>query len=219
MLRVRRISLLLAVAALALPPAALAAQGEPQKQHTAADTARARAMVLRLRDLPGSGWKGKRDTSPNDSTRCAGFEPNLSDLVETGQADSLEFSHPAGAFVGSSATLFRSVADANAAFDRVVRPGLARCLRAVVAGTADRTTKVAVLSSARVAHPRRGDESRAYRLRARLTAGGRSFPLVLDIVAVRRGRADALVLAANLGRPLRGLATLSALVAARMAQQ
>jgi hypothetical protein len=190
-----------AVAAVLAAPAAFAAQGEPQEKHTAADNAKARSIVLKLRDLPGTGWTAEKDTSPDDDPlRCAGFNPDLSDLVETGDAESPNFDHKAsGSFVSSTGSLFRSEVDANQGFDRVVKPGLIRCLQRVLEGESTAAAKIAVKRAGVFAFPKVGDESRAYRVQATVTASGQTVPVVLDIVLFRSGRADVAFLALGIG--------------------
>jgi hypothetical protein len=179
-------------------PAALAADGDAKEAHTAADQARARSVLLKATDLPGSGWKGEPDKSGDQRLRCASFNPDLSDLTETGDAESPTFTHSSGAITTSSANVYRTVAEANAAYDRVVRPGMLRCVTSVLQKSGS-GTKVRVVSSGATAHPRRGDESRAFRIAVRLTTGGQTVPVVFDIVLVRKSRIDLAFMAARVG--------------------
>lgn len=206
--------LLLAAAA----PAALAGPGDARKAHTTADQARARAVVLGAGDLPGTGWKGERDT--NDSRlRCASFDPDLSDLTETGDADSPTFTRSSGTIVASSATVYATEAQANAAYDRVVKPGMLGCVSSVLERSGDKTTTIDVVSSGTLAHPRRGDESHAYRISARLRTGGQTIPFAFDIVLVRRARIDLVFMAGGVGEavPAAVEARLTALLDRRLA--
>src|SRR5690348_12678169 len=104
---------LLAVAAGALLPipTAVAAKGDPQKAHTPADMAKARSIAIRRADLPAGTWKAEKSSSDDSSLRCPGFEPDMSDLVETGTADSPDFTNEqTGAYISSTAGIFKSTA-------------------------------------------------------------------------------------------------------------
>src|SRR5574340_529267 len=75
--------------ALAASTVALGAGGEPQRRITAADQARARAMLLRKPDFP-AGVTVTRQASGTLSFACAALDE--SDLTLTGEADSPSFS-------------------------------------------------------------------------------------------------------------------------------
>jgi hypothetical protein len=195
---------LLAVAAAAALAAtgALAASGEPREALTRADMAKARSIVLALRDLPGTGWKAERNTgSDDDPFRCPGFEPDLADLVKTGEAESPNFSQPSGTFVSSMATLFRTTAQADRGFDRVVKPGLTRCLARILESESGGNVKLRVVSTTQVGHPRVGAELRAMRVRVLVTAAGQDVPVVLDLVLFRVARANIAFMAVGIGAP------------------
>jgi hypothetical protein len=194
--------LALVVAAAVAAAGALAASGEPREALTRADMAKARSIVLTPRDLPGMGWKVERDTGPDeDPLRCPSFQPDLADLVKTGEAESPNFTQASGTFVSSTATLFRTASQADAGFDRVVKPGLTRCLTRILERESSASVKLRVVSTAQVSHPRAGDELRAMRVRVRVTAGGQSVPVVLDLVLLRVGRANMAFIAVGIGAP------------------
>ena len=116
-----------AVVAAVLVPAALAGGGEPQKRLTKADQAKARAIGLHRSDFP-AGWVGKPNTNTSqDTPRCSTYNPDQSDLVETGDVDSPDFARADGSFASSSVGIFKTTKMAKTGYARVARPQLASC--------------------------------------------------------------------------------------------
>src|SRR5260221_61154 len=143
---------------------ALAAKGDPQKHHTAADMSRARSVVLRPGDLP-AGWKSApANSGSSGNLSCKGFDPDESDLTETGKADSPDFSKGL-AFISSSAALYRTAAQAQASWNRVVKPGLLTCLKSLFEqGASSSTTTTKVLGEGLLAFPKLAPRSAAFRI-------------------------------------------------------
>jgi hypothetical protein len=142
-----------------------------------ADRARARAATLRLGDLP-SGWFAAPLLTPIDL--CPRFAPNLSSLTATGEAWSALLGAPdlsAAAF--SSSAVYATEADARTAFAR-------QAVRAVADCVADdaRRSGASILSSGRLAFPRLGAQTRAFRV----VASNQDETAALDLVFFRRGR-------------------------------
>jgi hypothetical protein len=193
---------LLAVAG-ALAGAARGDFGDPKKQHTPADMALARTIVPKLSDLP-AGWKAARsnDSSNDSSFTCAGFRPNLSDLVETGYAETPDLSMGQSNLVSGFAAVFRTGPQAAAAYGRVIKPALARCLRILFQKESTKTLKVRVLSvkQSRVANV--ASRADAYRISARFTGSGVSLLAHLDFVFLQRGRGVAGVLVLRFPQPV-----------------
>ena len=76
-------------------------QGDPQKRHNPADQAWAQAIRIQRTDLGAGDWRVEPPTGGSGVPRgCK--DPNLSDLVETGEAEDPDFSRK-GSFVGSGA--------------------------------------------------------------------------------------------------------------------
>jgi hypothetical protein len=181
------------VAAAVLAGTARGDFGDPKKQHTPAGMALARAILPKLSDLP-PGWKAKRSTdnsTSDNSFSCAGFKPNLSDLVETGYAESPDLSMGDQNLVSGFAAVFRTDTDAARAYARVIRPALARCLRTLFEKESTKALKVKVLSvrQARVANVK--SHADAFRIVARFSGSGLSFPAHIEFVFFRSGRAVA----------------------------
>ena len=218
---IRRVSRLLCAAVVAVVvavPAALAANGDPQKKLTKADQAKARAISLRQSDFP-AGWVGKPNTNTSQGNpRCSSYNPDQSDLIETGDVDSPDFSRPEGSFVSSSVGIFKTRKMAQTGYARVAKPQLPKCFAELFTkGLAP--AKVQVLQVGPLAFRQLGDRSNAYRLRADVTVQGTTVPATIDIVLFNRGRADVAMIFAGLFRPLPASfeQSLAAKVAARAA--
>ena len=207
-----RVALVLLLAGF-LAGTALAAQGDPIERHTAADMARARAVVLRPADL-GSGWQGQKPSGGDEQLHCRAFRIDESDLVETGDANSQVFTL-ATFVVSSSASVYRTPAMAAASWRRAVRPGLAACL----AEDAERTLSAPNLrltrrSAARIAYGNVATQTAAYHLVFSATDGTNVVPLHADVVYIRGGRTLAGIVTVSFVKPfpasvLRRLAVLT----------
>jgi hypothetical protein len=217
---VRRLLLLVLLLGLASAPA-LAGPYDPQRQFTAADTARARSVALRAADLPGRGWRGSPSAPGGGQFTCAGFRPDQSDLVQTGRAESRDFERADGLFASSVTGIFRTAAMAASSFDRVAAPGLLRCLTTVFSEAISQTPGATVTdpSALRSNVPRVAPRTRAYRLGLTIQADGRSVPARIDVVLLGSGRVNTAVLAIGIGKPFppQALVALSRRVSARMA--
>lgn len=212
----RRMALLGGLAALAcLAVAATAAGGEPKKQLTKADQQRARSILIGQPDL-ADGFRREPDT-PDGEVDCAAADE--SDLVVTGEADARYTLQRRDFFVqvASAATLYRSVRHAAASWRRSTsRPGFA-CLRRELAETLAEDG-LRIVSMRRVGIAAVGARTFA----ARIVVAGEGLPerLHLDLVALWRGRAQAVVMLVAAGVPVpdRERVNFSRLVAGRMAK-
>lgn len=124
-----RLCLLVCMLLLALVAAttAVAGRGDPQEKLTAADNARARAIVLRIGDVPG--FKATPANPRDDTFYCRAVDE--SDLVLTGKAVSPDFSAPPLAGMGSHANVYESIADARASWRRVTSAAGRACMRRI----------------------------------------------------------------------------------------
>ena len=126
---------LLALAGVALVVAATAAAAspnDPKKVIIPAVQAKARAMNLRLSDLPAAmGFKAKPASADSSDPRCSYYNPDQSDLTENGDAKSPELTLASGSFISSSASIFKTATQGRTAYTRVVQPKLPNCLAEV----------------------------------------------------------------------------------------
>jgi hypothetical protein len=201
---IRAVRIVAAVAALAaavVVPAAVGSDGEPQKRLTKADQAKARAIVLRRSDFP-AGWVGKPKTNTSqDDPRCSNYNPDQSDLIETGEVDSPDFTRADGSFVSSSVGVFKTMAMAKTGYARVARPQLASCFGELFTKGAA-PAKVELLHVGAMPFRRLGDRSNAYRLTANVTLQGTTIPVAIDIVTFNHGRVDAAMIFLGIRSPL-----------------
>jgi hypothetical protein len=200
-LGVRRASLIVVLAGIVVP-VALAGTGKPQQRHTKADMTLARAAALRASDFP-AGWKATR-TSGNDQSnpRCSTYNPDQSDLVETGRYDSPDFGQAGGSFISSSTGVFRTVRMARKGYARVAVPALPACFGALFKKGITKPNSATILSAGPTPFPRVGDRSNAYRVTASVTVGTTKLPVTIDLLLLNRGRIDVAMIFLGIGRPL-----------------
>jgi hypothetical protein len=197
---VRRLVLAAALAAVVVP-VALAAPGDPQKKLTKADQAHARTVSLKLSDF-GRGWSQEAPSKDNESKpRCSSYNPDQSDLIETGEYDSPNFSVPPGSFVSSSVGVFKTAAMARTGYGRVAVPALPRCFGELFRKGITKPQSATILFAGPLAFPRYGDRSNGYRIRASVKVGTATVPATIDIVLLNRGRIDVAVIFAGIQQP------------------
>jgi hypothetical protein len=202
--------------ALACAGVAFAANGQPRKQHTAADMAKARSVVLRAADF-GAGWKSSPSSPDSGTPRCKGFAPDESDLVETGSADSPEFEKGLR-YVSSSAAVFKTAAQAQASWNRVVKPGLLDCLGSLFdKGASGSSVTIKVVGKSTLAFPRLAPRAAAYRLSFAAKSQGLTLRGAVDLILLGKGRIDALMISVAFGTPpLADERRLAGLIAGRL---
>ena len=188
------------VAALALVGVAAAATAkEPKKDIIPAVQAKAKAMNLKLSDLPAAaGFKAKPANPDTGTPKCSFYNPDQSDLTENGDAKSPEFTLPSSSFVASSVSIFKTASQGRTAYSRVVQPKLPLCLAELFKKGAA-PTKVTVVSAKQRAFPKLAERSIAYRVHASFKSNGRAFQVYFDIVAMNRAKVDAVIFFFGLG--------------------
>jgi hypothetical protein len=188
----RRLLLAFAVLALVASGTAVADHLDPQKRFTAADQARARAMLLKRSDLPG--FRG---------TRVGGEDPHIdcpravseADLTLTGEAEGLQFSQGT-ASVNSGSQIYESVADATASWRRGTSAAGTRCLTGLLSREFAKQG-IRLVSFRKVAFPRVAQRTAAYRITLALRTAQGDVPLYGDVVVLAHSRALAQVFAAS----------------------
>jgi hypothetical protein len=189
--------------------AALAGRGDPQEKLTAADNARARSMVLRKDDL-GRDYRSYPWGLPESRSYCRAVD--VSDLTLTGKALSQSF-HRGFVVIVSYASIYASLADANAAWRRATSPAGEQCMREGFR-RAQRSRGGRVISFGRSDPPPFAQRSIAFRL-VWAKRGTRHFA---DIVVLQQSRAIASISFGSPSAPVpkATVTRLSRLVAARM---
>ncbi len=185
--------------------AGTALAGDPQQKHTAADMAKARSIGFVRSDFP-AGWTAKPSTPTTgaDSSTCKDFDPDQSDLVETGKVDSAEFTAPDGVSqVASSVGIFRTLAQAKTSWSRVVRPTMLRCFSDLITQISPKDSTVAELAKGTLAFPKVAARTAAYRLVLSVTAKGAttSVNLYVDLVLLGAGRVNVATIMFSVTKP------------------
>jgi hypothetical protein len=189
------------------------ATGDPIERHTAADMAKARAILITRSDL-GAGWA--RDPSPSPDEDCKAFSPDESSLVETGEADAL-FERATSA-VGSDVVIYRTEAMARHSWTIGAKLPLVDCFVEGLRTELPPNVRLTVLRRAKVRFEQVAPRTAAFYLAVRTTGPNGSFVIHLDVVALGRGRAIAAL--ATIGLDSRAPVTerlrLARLIARRM---
>ena len=184
-----------------------------------ADVRLAKLATVQLSDL-SSGWKAVRaPASDEQAPDCPGYRPDFSRFTITGQADSAFESQRGAISIFSSTEVYETKEDANGDFALSTLPPVARCLGILVlretpSGTNGFTVKV--LSSRRVAAPRYGDRSAAYRIVTELAQGGRAIKVYLDVAVILRGRSIGGIFFTGVQQPVSDQRRIVARVATRL---
>jgi hypothetical protein len=185
--------------ALVLPAAAGAASDPraPRQIHTAADTKRANAIVLRRTDL-AAGWKLDPPAKPNPPCTAG---PDESGLVQTAKVDP-SFTWKDGVTnVGSEVDIFRNAAQALRDWRASTAALLQACLLQSARAGVGKAVNVRIVSTQTLAAPKGAERSLHYRfvvaLKTKNTAN-----LVIDIVALGRGAVTVVLHTLTVSSPL-----------------
>jgi len=162
-----------------------AEHGDPRKQISRADQARARSMLLQRADLT-AGFKATRSSSNEPHLYCKALDE--SDLTVTGDAESPDFERGV-VFISSAASVYRSTADANASWQRGTSAAGERCSRDLLRREFAKDG-IKLVSMRRVAFPRVSSQTAAYRIVLSTEVQGTAVPVVLDLVVLMHSRAQ-----------------------------
>lgn len=193
LLGVGALALVLATAALATGPR------DPKKVIIPAVQARAKAINVRLADLPKAGWKAKPSGPDTGNPRCSYYNPDQSDLTENGSADSPEFTLPSGSFVSSSTSIFKTAAQGRTAYARVVQPKLPKCLAEIFRKGTNQAQNVVIVSAGTKPFTKLAERSIAYAIVADFKTSSAKVRVYLDVVLMNRGKVDTVVFFAGIG--------------------
>ena len=197
---IRRCLLFAAAAGLVLAAAASASQGDPKKVIIPAVQAKAKAINVRLSDLPKAGWVVKPASSGGSAPRCSYYEPDQSDLTENGDADSPEFTLSSGSFVSSTTGIFKTAAQGRTGYSRVIQPELPKCLAEIFKKGTGQPAKVTIVSAAAMQFPQLAERTNAYRIVADFKASAtQTVRVYLDVVTMNRGKVDVAIFFTGIG--------------------
>jgi hypothetical protein len=190
------VPVLLALALLAAAGAG-ADSGLPRQRHTVADMRRATALALQRGDL-AAGWTKDKPAKPEPPCTAG---PDESKLIETAKIDP-SFTWTDGVTnIGSEVDLFRSAAEANVDWKASTLELMGVCLLQSARHGAAKNVKVRLLSTQALAAPRSAERGLHYRFVFSLRAT-RTAQLVVDVVALGRGRATVVLHTLSVATPL-----------------
>lgn len=203
----RRFALIaFALAALAGASAALASDPrEPQHRFNAVDQAWAHRIIVSHADLGPGDWRVQQLDSQGDAGAPSDCKnPNLSDLVLTGQAKNPDFGRE-DSFEDSDGEVWATEHDAIQSWKRVKAYPFARCFRVAMEQQFAQGSgiKFSIVSSGPLAIGKLAPRQFTYGLKFRMIVGARKIDGRIDIYFFSRGRADGSVMVASLGQPAR----------------
>ena len=133
---------------------------------------------------------------------CSGFDPDLSDLVQTGGAQSPVFAQGLGSTVFSTATVYANARMGAASWKRVMRPILARCLTSLlVEGGSTRGLDIRTVSSGTLGFPHVAPRTAAFRIVVDVASLGLTVRVTIDLIALGRDRAESDLFAVSIENP------------------
>jgi hypothetical protein len=200
--------------------AAIRKPTDPQKRLNPADQAWAATIRIHRGDLGSGDWRVEQ-SQDNVAAPQGCQDPDLSDLVETGEAENPDFSRN-GSFVGSGAAVFLTTKQATAAFQRVARQSFNRCMiSAFKQGLAGSGARLRILSSGSIAMKSPAPHFVSGRVRFSVSGPAATITGRISFYFLARGRATAMLFVASIGRPMQPISAslesrLASLVAARL---
>ncbi len=192
----------IAIALVAVAGATAATGSKPKKQIIPAVQAKAKAINVRLSDLPKATWKVEPASSSQSNTpTCSFYNPDQSDLTENGDATSPQFTLPSSSFVSSNTSIFETASQGRTAYARVVQPKLPLCLAQIFQKGAGGPSKVKIVSAAPQSFPKLAgaERSNAYRIAADFKQGKQVVHTYLDVVVFNRAKVDTVLFFAGIG--------------------
>lgn len=199
--------MLLVLLALAVSSSASAAgrdPRDPQKRHNPADQAWATKIRVQHADLGAGDWRVEesiRDGDDPDAPKAC-RNPDLSDLIETGSAETPDFSRN-GSVVGSGATVFLNERQATKAWSLAALQPLTQCLAAAFQnGLAGTGARLKIVSNAPIAMPKLAPHFKAGRIHLEISGPARTIKGRLSFYLLARGRACGMLMIMSFDRPM-----------------
>jgi hypothetical protein len=166
--------------------AATAGTGDYRYKIVPADRAMAKLAVLKSSDFEaGLGWTGGPTKPARNAPDCPQWASQRGDLVITGEAES-RFDYSGGGYIESSAGVFRTVAMLEKDWNREGgNSALLACLRADFDKWAKKDGSGRLVSFKRLAFPKTGSHTNAFRGLIRFQKGGGVW---WDVIQFTSGR-------------------------------
>src|SRR5262245_32794649 len=168
--------------------AILLATAAPAMKHNAADTKKAQASVLALKDL-GKGWTGQTSPQSGVTFSCPGYRPSGAGVVETGGASSPTFSYSqTGPFVLQKASVYATSGQADTYWRRAVTPKLLTCAVQTLEAVSARGVKVTITKKTTYPLKTGISHTLAFRVAGTLETNGNKVTNYLDVIVLGSGR-------------------------------
>jgi hypothetical protein len=193
-----RLTVLIVVALVLVATAAGAGPHQPKKVLLPAVQAKAKAINVKLSDLPRAGWVAKPAGPDQGNPRCSYYNPDQSDLTENADVNSPQFTLPNSSFVSSDTSNFKSAAQGRTAYVRVVQPKLPKCLAEIFRKGTGQPQNVTIVSAAARSFPKLAERSNGYRIVADFRTSAGKVRTVLDIVVMNRAKVDVVLFFAGI---------------------
>ena len=196
-MRLAAVSLVALTLALASAAVAAAESRPPRQQHTAADTKLATKLVLRRSDF-AAGWT--LDPPAKPAPPCT-VGPDESGFVQTAKVNP-SFTYRDGVTnVGSEADVFRTASEAQKDWNASTPSLLGACLVQSAAAGFGKNVIVKLTSAHKLAAPKGAERSLHYRY-VLAVRSGQTRNLVVDVVALGRGRVTVVLYSLTVHSPL-----------------
>ena len=204
----RRLLACFVLLALVASGTAVAGRGDPKKNFNPADQARAKAMLVRVSDVPGS--TGTKSSQSDDDFYCKALDESA--LTLTGEAESQNISRGL-LFVSGLSQVYESRRDADIAWRQGMSAAGISCVREGFRREVSSPNSKFV-SFRKIPFPRLAERTAAFRVAA--TTQG--VPFVIDVVVLMQSRAQVAGVSGIVGStpPRAEVERLGRIVASRM---
>ena len=148
-------------------------------------------------------WRVEQSPTDDSGAPAGCKNPNLSDLVITGEAENPDWSRN-GSFVGSGAEVWSNERQAAIAWKRNTSMPLARCIASSILRQVgqDPRLKVTVQAKGHIKLPNLAPRLYSYGMRFRISGPGATLNGRIGFYAFGRGRADSTLLVISFSAPL-----------------
>src|SRR5688500_2616166 len=175
----RRLLACFILLALVASGAALAGRGDPKENFNPADQARAKAMLVRVSDLPGS--RGTKSSQTDDDFYCEALDESA--LTLTGEAQSPDIARGLF-FVSALSQIYQTRRDADIAWRQGLSSAGISCLREGFRREVTSPNSKFV-SFRKIPFPRLAERTGAFRI----VATTQGVPFTIDVVVLMQSRA------------------------------
>jgi hypothetical protein len=161
------------------------------------------SILLKSAEL-GSGWTADSRSTANSSA-CGivlRLQPNESDLVETGTANSPLFTRSSYKAIDQSVHLFATPQQANTAWARTVTKNLVICMEQELENTSGMGSPVSVTDWTKLRLPRLAEHTVGFRVTATAKTSSKTTSKVyLDVILLGQARAMTKIVFSSLNQP------------------